>query len=126
MRAFISTYFSGETSIRGAFGAMGLVLSLWLGLSIFLIELLSANIIMPYFVAMVNGLVFIGGSLAIYLASITSHCISQCYLSRLQKWPLRFFNFLTLFSGIVMIILVTSGEVSWMTYLSYGVTSGLR
>ena len=37
-----------------------------------------------------------------------------------------FFNFLTLFSGIVMIILVTSGEVSWMVYLFYGVTSGLR
>ena len=126
MIAFILTYLGGEARIRSAFGAMGLLLTLWLGLAVIALQLIGAYLAIPQLVGLINGLVFLGGALAIYLASITGHSISQSYLSRLQKWPLRFFNFLTLFSGIVMIILVTSGEVSWMVYLFYGVTSGLR
>ena len=126
MIAFILTYLGGEARIRDAFGAMGLLLTLWLGLAVIALQLIGAYLAIPQLVGLINGLVFLGGALAIYLASITGHSISQSYLSRFQKWPLRFFNFLALFSGIVMIILVTSGEVSWMVYLFYGVTSGLR
>ena len=59
--------------------------------------------------------------MAIYGASIISHSIRLSYKSAVVKFGLRFLNFIILFIGIVLMIFVSSGELSWMIYLYNGI-----
>ena len=92
---------------------------------IFAIELLAAYLTVSAFVWLVNGLCFTWGAVAIFGASITSHSISISFLSGFAKFLARFCNFILLFAGIILIILVTSGEITWMTYLYKGIHARL-
>lgn len=124
--SFISRWVSGEASIRQSFLASVSVLAMWSVTALFVISYAGSVFAIGQFVILVNLLLFIWGGFAIYSASITSHIISMSFAGRGTKFFARFCNFILLFTGIVMIILVTSGEVSWLTYLSLGIHSGLR
>jgi len=123
---YLSRWVSGDASITQSFLASTTLLALWSVTALFLLSYIGPLFVMSHFVILVNFLLFIGGALAIYGASITSHAISMSFTSRGTKFLARFCNFILLFAGIVMIILVTSGEVSWLTYLSKGIHSSLR
>lgn len=123
---YLSRWVSGDASITQSFLASTTLLALWSVTALFLLSYIGPLFVMSHFVILVNFLLFIGGALAIYSASITSHAISMSFTSRGTKFLARFCNFILLFAGIVMIILVTSGEVSWLTYLSKGIHSSLR
>lgn len=123
---FLSRWVSGEASITHSFLVSVTSLAIWSLVSLFLLSYIGSLLAIGPFVILVNCLVFIWGGIAIYSASITSHTISMSFEARGTKFLARFCNFILLFAGIVMIILVTSGEVSWLTYLSLGIHSGLR
>lgn len=126
MRQFFSTFLAGEATIKQSFFSLLALLAIWGLLSLLLIDLLAHIVSISHYVLAVNGAVFLWGGLAIWGASITSHAISQSFHSLLAKFFLRFLNFILLFAGIVMIILVTSGELSWLTYLTKGVNSAIH
>ena len=123
---FLATVFSGEASIKHSFLAAICILILWSAVSLLCIAVMSANLTISSFVTLVNMLFFTWGGLAIYSASLISHAISGSFIARVQKLFARFFNFILLLCGIIVIIGVTSGEVSWIIYLSKGVNSGLH
>ena len=123
---YIASIFSGEASIKQSFLASLFMIVFWTILSLFMIEIIGPLLAITGFVMMVNLLFFGWGVLAIYCASLTSHAISHSFATGLMKFFARFCNFILLLLGIIMIILVTSGEVSWMTYLSKGVNASLR
>lgn len=123
---YLSRWLAGEASITQSFLASVSLLAIWSMISLFLLSYIGSFFATSHFVILVNILLFISGAFAIYSASITSHTISMSFTSRGTKFLARFCNFILLFAGIVMIILVTSGEVSWLTYLSLGIHSGLR
>ena len=123
---YITSVFSGEASIKQSFVASLFMIVFWTILSLFTIEIIGPLLAINAFVVMVNLLFFGWGALAIYCASITSHAISHSYATRMVKFFARFCNFILLLLGIIMIILVTSGEVSWMTYLTQGVNADLK
>ena len=118
---FLATLLSGEASTRQSFTCTGLALSLWAVLSVIILSFWPAHFSMTSFVWAVNVMCFIGGALALYGASITSHVITTSFHHAFTKFILRFCNFLILFFGLVLIILVSSGEISWITYFYNGV-----
>ena len=126
MRQFFATFLAGDAPIGQCFMAMATLLVSWTILAALILESLGTVIAIRPFVLLVNGAVFIWGGLAIYGASITSHAISASFIGSLPKFFARFMNFILLFAGIVMIILTTSGELSWIVYLSQGVGSAIR
>lgn len=85
------------------------------------LSMIPGSFVITHLVLLVNMMFFIGGALALYGASITSHTISNSFHNAFHKFILRFCNFLILFMGIVIIVLVSSGEISWMTYFYLGV-----
>ena len=123
---YLSRWVAGDASITQSFLASTSLLALWSVAALFLMSYIGPLFVMSHFVILVNLLLFIGGAVAIYSACITSHAISMSFTSRGTKILARFCNFILLFAGIMMIILVTSGEVSWLTYLSKGIHSSLR
>jgi len=98
---YLSRWVSGDASITQSFLASTTLLALWSVTALFLLSYIGPLFVMSHFVILVN-------------------------TSRGTKFLARFCNFILLFAGIVMIILVTSGEVSWLTYLSKGIHSSLR
>ena len=123
---YLSRWLAGEASITQSFLASVSLLAIWSVLSLLLVTYIGPFFTTRHYVILINILLFISGAFAIYSASITSHTISMSFTSHGTKFLARFCNFILLFAGIVMIILVTSGEVSWLTYLSVGIHSGLR
>ena len=123
---YLSRWVSGEASITQSLLASLSLLAIWSLISLFLLTYIGPLFVTSHFVILVNVLLFIWGACASYSASITSHAITMSFTSRGTKFLARFCNFILLFAGIVMIILITSGEVSWLTYLSLGIHSGLR
>lgn len=126
MPPFFSAFLAGDCTIKQSLTSTIVALVAWLIFSFLIIETIGSSLGIMAYVILINGLLFTFGALAVYGASITSHVISSSYFGSFQKLILRFFNFILLFAGIVMIILVTSGEIGWMTYLYHGVTSGVR
>ena len=123
---YLSRWVSGEASITESFLASLSLLAIWSVIALFALTYLGPFFVASHFVILINSLTFTWGALAIYSASITSHAISMSFAGRGTKFLIRFLNFILLFAGIVIIIGVTSGEVSWLTYLSLGIHSGLR
>ena len=123
---YIASLFSGEASIKQSFVASLFLIVFWTILCLFTIEVIGPLLAINAYVLIINLLFFSWGALAIYCASITSHAISHSYATGVIKFFARFCNFILLLLGIVMIILVTSGEVSWMTYLTKGVNANFR
>lgn len=118
---FLATLLSGEASTRQSFLSTILALLLWTVICVVILAMRPTQLSISHLVLLVNMMVFIGGAVALYGASITSHAITISFHNAFSKFVLRFCNFLILFLGIVVIILVSSGEISWMTYLYYGV-----
>lgn len=118
---YFSTWLAGEASIRQNFGNAIIMLLMWLIISYISLTIFSTRLGVAQLVYLINGSVMVAGGLAIYASSLTSHAISQSYLGAWPRFALRFCNFLILFLGITFIILVTSGEISWMTYLYLGI-----
>ena len=118
---FLDHYLSGEASVKHSFATTLIAIGLWGAVGIALGNVISTSLPISGIVTVVNIFFVVWGALAIYGASITSHAISQSYSHSMVKFGLRFLNFLILFVGIVIIILASSGQISWMTYLYQGV-----
>ena len=118
---YLATYLSGDASIKHCFISQIILLGLWLVLGVLYLTLIGPMVSIALYVISVNIISFITGAIAIYGASLTSHSISQSFHQASWKFLLRFINFLFLFAGIVIVILVASGEVSWMVYFYQGI-----
>ena len=117
---YLAHFLSGEASIKHSFAITLIAMGLWGVFGIALGNVVNTTLSITAIVIAVNIFFIVWGCLAIYGASITSHAISQSYSHSMAKFGLRFINFLILFIGIVIIILVSSGQISWMTYLYQG------
>ena len=118
---FLANYLSGEASTRQSFAISLIALGLWGSLGIILSNIISTILSISGLVLAINLYVFGWGAMAIYGASIISHSIRLSYKSAVVKFGLRFLNFIILFIGIVLMIFVSSGELSWMIYLYNGI-----
>ena len=118
---FISGYISGEASVKDSFLTTLIFLVIWSIMSRLTLEWLGPFLEITAYVLLVNIVFFTWGALAIYGASLTSHAITISLASRLVKFAARFLNWVILLIGIAIIMLVASGQLSWMTYLSRGI-----
>ena len=123
---YLNHYIAGEESVKNCFLSSLAVLVFWSVTGIILLEWVGPTLAIDAYVWLVNLVFFIWGALAIYTASLTSHAISQSLVRASLKFGARFLNFLILLPGMGIIMLVASGQISWMTYLSRGIYAPLN